>query len=195
MVSSKFFGGLALAAALVMLPNAVEAGHHHRHGSYGSCGSSGGSYGSYGSSGGSYGSNGSSGGSWGSCGSSGGSYGSYGSSGGTAATTSASYSRPEASPTAVAAAAPDLRVHLSLTVPAEAAVYLNNQRMTMTGTLRRFVTPELTAGKQYRYPIRVEMVRGGITYAANAEPRVQAGQEVVLSFAPTDQAQLNVAKF
>ena len=62
MVQLKWFGGLALAAALVMGANNAEAGHHHHHhssGSYGSCGSSGGSYGS-----------------WGSCGSSGGSWGS-----------------------------------------------------------------------------------------------------------------------
>jgi uncharacterized protein (TIGR03000 family) len=181
MVPLKWFGGLALAAALVMGASDAEAGHHHHSwGSYGSCGSSGGSYGSWGSCGSSGGSWGSSGGSWGSSGSSGssGSYGSYGSSGSSGgAPAMTSYS--ESPSTAVAQSD---RAHLTLSVPGDAVVYLSNQRMTLEGTVREFVVPGLKAGLQYRYPVRVDVVREGRTYSASSEQQLQAGQQLNLAF-------------
>jgi uncharacterized protein (TIGR03000 family) len=200
MIKSRWFCGLALSAALALATNQAVARHYHSHGSYGSCGSSGGSYGSYGSSGGSHGSHGSHGssggsygssggshgssggshgssggssGSHGSSGSSGGSYASYGSSGGTM-TTSVD------SPTMTATA--DARGHLTLTVPADAIVYLCDQPMTITGPVREYVIAGLTAGHEYRYPVRVEVTRGGQLYRATAEPRIQAGQQLSLAF-------------
>jgi uncharacterized protein (TIGR03000 family) len=172
-------------------------------GSWGSHGSSGGSWGSHGSSGGSWGSHGSSGGSWGSYGSSGsygwhgsygssgssGSYGSYGSSG------SSGYyggggvvigaASTDASGTALASATPATpsdRAQLVLNVPADAVVYLSNQRMTLEGTVREFTVPGLTSGQQYRYPVRVDVVRDGRTYTANSDQEIQAGQRLNLVF-------------
>ncbi|HEV7998776.1 MAG TPA: TIGR03000 domain-containing protein [Planctomycetaceae bacterium] len=196
MIKSRWFCGLALSAAMAFATNQAVA-RHHSHGSYGSCGSSGGSYGSYGSSGGSsggsygshgshgshgssggsHGSHGSSGGSWGShgsSGSSGGSYGSYGSSGGGMMTTSVD------APTMTVSS--DVRGHLTVTVPADAVVYLCDQPMTITGSVREYVIPGLTPGKDYRYPVRVEVTRSGQLYRATAEPRIQAGQQLSLAF-------------
>jgi uncharacterized protein (TIGR03000 family) len=205
MIKSRWFCGLALSAALALATNQAVA-RHHSHGSYGSCGSSGGSYGSYGSSGGSYGAHGSSGGSYGShgssggsygshgssgsswgshgsSGSSGGSYGSYGSSGGTVMTTSVE------SPTM--AVSTDVRGHLTVTVPADAIVYLCDQPMTITGPVREYAIPGLTPGHEYHYPVRVEVTRAGQLYRATAEPRIQAGQQLSLAFsdaAPKSQS-------
>jgi uncharacterized protein (TIGR03000 family) len=199
MVQSKCFFGLALASALVLVGNtSANAWHYHSHGSYGSCGSSGGSYGSHGSSGGffshgssggffSHGSHGSSGGffSHGSSGSSGssgtyGSYGSSGSSGGVVSTASADVSTS----TAVATAAPENadRAQLVLNVPADAVVYLSNQRMTLEGTVREFTVPGLTAGMEYRYPVRVDLVVDGKTLTANSDQQLQGGQKLNLVF-------------
>ena len=127
--------------------------HGSSGGSGGSHGSSGGSWGSYGSGGGSggswgsYGSGGGSGGSWGSYGSgggSGGSWGSYGSGGG-----SGGYH--VVSNVGVAGVAAERRVaYMNVNVPADAKVYLQDQRMTLTGARRRFVTPEIEDGKEAR---------------------------------------------
>lgn len=204
MVQLKFFGGLALVTALVLVGN-TDARAWHSHGSYGSCGSSGGSYGSCGSSGGSYGSwgshgssggffshgssggfyrHGSSGGffSHGSSGSSGsyGSYGSSGSSGGVVGMASAEASTS----TAVATTAPESvdRAQLVLNVPTDAIVYLSNQRMTLDGSVREFTIPGLKAGLEYPYPVRVDVVRDGKTLTASADQQVRAGQRLNLVF-------------
>lgn len=202
MVQLKFFVGLTMASALVLVGNtSAHAWHYHSHGSYGSCGSSGGSYGSHGSSGGffshgssggffSHGSNGSSGGffSHGSNGSSGssGSYGSYGSSGSsggvvTTATADASMS------TAVATTAPVVsdRAQLVLNVPADAVVYLSNQRMTLEGTVREFTIPGLQSGTEYAYPVRIDLVQDGKTLSASGNQQIQAGQRLNLVFNQT----------
>jgi uncharacterized protein (TIGR03000 family) len=202
MVQLKWFGGMALATALVLAANYAQAGHHHSCGSYGSCGSSGGSYGSSGSSGGSYGSYGSSGGGYhhhhhhhshGSSGSSGsyGSYGSSGSSGYSGSSGSSGSSGGEAvtysatAPTNTVVAEVTDQARLTLNVPSDAVVYLSNQRMTMEGTVREFVIPGLKSGMQYRYPVRVDVVLEGRPYTASVDQQVQAGQKVNLVFNQT----------
>jgi uncharacterized protein (TIGR03000 family) len=202
MVQLKLFCGLALAAALVLVGNtSAHAWHYHSHGSYGSCGSSGGSYGSWGShgsSGGSY-SHGSSGGFFGHHGSSGGffshgssgssgssgNYGSYGSSGSSGGVVGAASAEMPTSTAVVAVPVSADRAQLILNVPADAVVYLSNQRMTLEGTTREFTVPGLTAGMEYRYPVRVEVVRDGQTLTANADQQLQAGQRLNLAFNQT----------
>lgn len=137
------------------------------HGSSGSYGSSGGSYGSYGSGGGSYGSYGSYGSGGGSWGSYGGSYGSYGSAGGYYVTASNVTSAPA-----------DTRVaQLIVNVPQDANVYLQDQRMTLTGARRRYVSPALDA-TPHVYTVKVEVVRDGRTLTKTTKAQVRAGQEV-----------------
>jgi uncharacterized protein (TIGR03000 family) len=213
-MTTKWFSGLIFVTVLGMSVNQAFAGHHHHHGgSYGSYGSSGGSYGSYGSNGGSYGSSGgsygssggswgysgdcysSSGGSWGSYGSNGSSGGSYGSYGGGGVAYS-DYAYTSAAPTtAVVAAADTTQGHLSFNVPSEAIVYLVNQRMTLTGTVRNYIIPGLQAGRQYRYPVRVDLVRDGKLYRAAADLQLQAGQQLNLAFNENaGQSQIVVAQ-
>jgi uncharacterized protein (TIGR03000 family) len=210
MIKSRWFCGLALSAVCALATNQAVA-RHHSHGSYGSCGSSGGSYGSYGSSGGSHGSHGShgssggshgssggswgshgsSGGSWGShgsCGSSGGSYGSYGSNGGAMTMAAPATDAP------MMAATSDDRGHLTLTVPADAIVFLCDQPMTLTGSVRAYAIPGLTPGQDYRYPVRVEVTRAGQLYRATAEPTVRSGQQMSLAFNEAVQSQAVASK-
>jgi len=203
MFKSRWFCGLALSAGMVLATHQAVAHHHHSHGSYGSCGSSGGSYGSsggsHGSSGGSHGSHGGSWGSHGSSGSSGGSYGSYGSTGGTVMTTSTDSSAVVSTSTvstnsvstnsvstfaepAPMTASSDANGHLTLTVPEDSIVYLCNQPMTISGPVREYVIPGLKPGHEYRYPVRVEVTRAGQLYRATAEPRIQSGQQLALAF-------------
>jgi uncharacterized protein (TIGR03000 family) len=74
------------------------------------------------------------------------------------------------------------RAVLTLNVPADAVVYMSNQRMTLDGTSREYIVPGLQAGKQYRYPVRVDVVRDGKLYSASSEQRIQAGQQLSLAF-------------
>ncbi len=133
------------------------------------------SHGSSGGSSGSYGSGGGSGGSWGSYGSgggSGGSWGSYGSGGG-----SGGYH--VVSNVGVAGVAAERRVgYMNVNVPADAKVYLQDQRMTLAGARRRFVTPEITDGKELVYNLKVEIERDGRTVSKTTQAVVKAGQEV-----------------
>ena len=83
------------------------------------------------------------------------------------------------------------RARLILNVPADAVVYMGDQRMTLTGTSREYLVPGLESGKQYRYAVRVEVVRDGTVYRADSVQQIQAGQRLDLVFSPgPDQPQL-----
>jgi uncharacterized protein (TIGR03000 family) len=144
----------------------------------GSWGSSGGDY-SYGSGGGSYGYGGGGyGSSGGSYGYGGGGYGSYGSGGGYYTASNTGYATPS----------PQVHVaYLNVKVPAEAKVYLQGQQMTLTGTERRFVTPELAEGKQHSYTVKVEVVRDGRTFSKSTSATVRPGQEVEIAVSFDEQ--------
>jgi uncharacterized protein (TIGR03000 family) len=78
-----------------------------------------------------------------------------------------------------AGAAPVMSVaYLNVNVPADARVYLQDQRMTLTGELRRFVTPALRAGEQRTYTMRVEVDRNGQTISRTTQVAYTAGQQV-----------------
>jgi uncharacterized protein (TIGR03000 family) len=79
----------------------------------------------------------------------------------------------------------DVRGHLTVTVPADAVVYLCDQPMTITGPVREYVISGLKPGHEYRYPVRVEVTRAGQLYRASVEPRIQSGQQLSLVFSDT----------
>ncbi len=173
-----------------------------RRGSHGSSGgyyhSSGGS--AYGSSGGAYGSSG--GYSHGSYGSSGGySHGSYGSSGGVIIHQAPAVIRrrpPIASPPAKAPTPPqkapapqapkpapkkkENQARMTIQVPADAIVSLNNQQMKLTGQRRKFISPVLPSDNAYTYSIQVEVVRDGKLVTIQRNQIVRAGGNYELTF-------------
>lgn len=197
--------GVAEQAAAGLFSRGSRGGSHGSSG--GSYGSSGGSWGSRGSSGGSHGSSGgswgSSGGSWGSAGGSwgrsggsrggaggswGGAGGSWGSAGGSWGSAGGSWGNPGGypgvvyAPALVAPAATDTLVAaLDVRVPADAVVYLQGQRMTMTGARRRFITPEIVDGQPHVYTMQVVAQRNGQPVSRSTEVTVRAGQEVEVS--------------
>jgi uncharacterized protein (TIGR03000 family) len=168
----------------------------------GSWGSSGGSWGSHGSSGGwYYGSYGSSGGSWGS---SGGSWGSHGSSGGyyqSVPAAPAPAPAPSATPAPPAPAPPapadaggqsagyhptygPIRssAYLTVTVPADAKVFVNDRPTTSTGTDREYVSHDLQPGARYNYAVRAEFERDGKMVSETQSIQLIAGQTATLDF-------------
>lgn len=190
---------VAAIAAGVLMPSDAFARKHKSgsNGSLGSSGSSGGSYHSHGSSGGG-GSNGgshaSSGGHYGSNGTSGGAYSSLGSSGSSGAghTTPAAPAAPVApmAPEQTQAAVQRPSAILVMNVPESSVIYLMGQRMTLTGTTRRFRIPLKANGKEYGYQIRVETARDGQTLTAESTPKIRSGHQLELKVVETDQKEL-----
>jgi uncharacterized protein (TIGR03000 family) len=170
--------------------------HHGSNGSSGgSNGSNGGSHGSmfdmfhHSSHGSSGGSNGTSGGS---NGSSGGYYTASNNSAPAAGYYTASFtSRPAAGDSvASGSVVPTVSLetstgvaYLNINVPEDAKVYLQGQLMTVSGTQRRFVTPEIQAGTQLVYTVKLEVVRNGQTISKTTQAVVGAGQEIAVSVA------------
>lgn len=182
--------------------------HHRRwHHSSGGCsgGSSGGSSGGWSSSGGSYGGAVAAGwgygggtGSYGSWGSSGG--GSYGSGGGSYGSGSypgghevQSVPMEEGAPVDAAPAPPangDMTYNLdhnsmmlSVTVPADAKVFVNDRLTSSTGSVRRFVSRGLDPNATYTYEVRAEVTRNGKTETDTKTIKVGGGQVADLAFA------------
>jgi len=71
--------------------------------------------------------------------------------------------------------------YLNISVPEDAKVYLQDQLMTLGGTQRRFVTPQIQAGNQHLYTVKVEVVRNGQTLSKTTQAAVTAGQEIAVS--------------
>lgn len=177
--------------------------HHRRwHHSSGGCsgGSSGGSSGGWASSGGSYGGSWGGGGgtgSYGSWGSGGG--GSYGSGGGSYGYGSGGYEvqsvpMDESAPTPPAdAPAPPAEgdmtnldkssMMLSVSVPEDAKVFVNNRLTSSTGTVRRFISRGLDPNATYTYEVRAEVIRNGQTETDTKTIKVGGGQVADLAFA------------
>jgi uncharacterized protein (TIGR03000 family) len=156
---------------------AARAWSHSSGGSYGS------SYSSYGSSGGS------SGGSYG--GSYGGGYGVPYQYGTPVESAPMEYGAPtEAAPmtppdTAPAASLDRETGGMTVSVPANAKVFVNGKPTTSTGALREYISRGLEPGYQYNYEVRVEVVRDGKTVADTKTVALRAGrlEHVAFNFA------------
>ncbi|MFM7058955.1 MAG: TIGR03000 domain-containing protein [Planctomycetota bacterium] len=199
MISFKMFAkGACLAAVLAFGANNAEAKKYKHYGSSGSSSSHGssGSSSSHGSSGSSssHGSSGSSS-SHGSSGSSS-SHGSSGSSSshgksGSSSSHGSSGSSSSHGSSGSSSSHGHVIIHTPVTttsarvqpatllvkVPADATVYLMDQKMTLTGTERQYSIPVRQAGVDFTYNIRVEVVRDGKTLVSRSEQKVRAGQQ------------------
>ena len=63
-------------------------------------------------------------------------------------------------------------------VPENATVYLQDQKMSLTGKERRFLSPKLAASRKYVYTVKVEVEKDGKTMTKTTKAKVQAGQTV-----------------
>ena len=67
-----------------------------------------------------------------------------------------------------------------VTLPADAKLMIDNHATTSTAATRKFVSPELTAGQDYSYTLKAELVRDGQTLTAFEKVVVRAGAEVTI---------------
>jgi uncharacterized protein (TIGR03000 family) len=75
---------------------------------------------------------------------------------------------------------PKQAAYVQLFVPANARVEIDGARTSSTGDSRRFVTPPLTPGGEYRYSVKITWIIQGLVHSLTREVRVRPGQETVL---------------
>lgn len=88
-------------------------------------------------------------------------------------------------PTSAPGEAAQVTVHL----PADARLYIDNTLCPLTSTTRTFRTPALEQGRQYFYTLRVEVNRDGQTVTDNRRVVVAAGRNVEVNFNAVSTAQ------
>lgn len=83
---------------------------------------------------------------------------------------------------------PDLRAHLIVLVPADAELRFNGMEVTgEEGTVRKFVSPPLTAGRRYVYNVQAQWRKEGQIVTATRKVHVKAGAHIELDFSKSDE--------
>jgi uncharacterized protein (TIGR03000 family) len=76
---------------------------------------------------------------------------------------------------------------LSVKVPADAKVFVNDRPNTSTGIDREYISRELQPSASYSYNIRAEFVRDGKPVTEEKSVRLTAGQTASLNFADGEE--------
>jgi uncharacterized protein (TIGR03000 family) len=71
---------------------------------------------------------------------------------------------------------------LSVKVPADAKVFVNDRATTSTGADREYISRDLMAGARYNYDVRAEFVRDGQTVSEYKTVQLTAGQSTNVDF-------------
>ncbi len=74
------------------------------------------------------------------------------------------------------------RARLTIDVPADARLFLNDQPTQSTAAVRTFLTPPLAVGDTYYYVVRVEMQRDGRTVSESKRVLLHPGEQVYTRF-------------
>ena len=78
---------------------------------------------------------------------------------------------------------PDLKAHLIVLVPADAELWFNGTKVTgEEGTVRKFASPPLTAGRRYIYDVRAQWRKEGQSVTVTREVHVRAGAHINVDF-------------
>lgn len=81
---------------------------------------------------------------------------------------------------------------LTVKVPADAKVFVNDRATSSTGEDREYISRDLQPGAQYSYKVRAEFVRDGKPVTEEKSVQLTAGQSSALSF--TGEQQVQTAK-
>jgi uncharacterized protein (TIGR03000 family) len=71
---------------------------------------------------------------------------------------------------------------LTVSVPEDAKIYVNNYLTTTPGTVREYISRNLNIGEKYAYEIRAEVVRDGKVITETKKIDLQAGAANELAF-------------
>jgi uncharacterized protein (TIGR03000 family) len=78
---------------------------------------------------------------------------------------------------------PTARATVIVRLPVDARLFADGRQLTLTGTERKFVSPELPGGQEFMYRFRVEYERDGETLSVTKKVPVRAGALVTVEFA------------
>lgn len=81
-----------------------------------------------------------------------------------------------------ATAPTDDLAHLTIRVPADAQVWIDNTPTTSTGPVRKFDSPPLTPGTRYNYEIRAQWTENGRAVTQTQQVPVHAGSHAEVDF-------------
>ena len=81
------------------------------------------------------------------------------------------------------------QARLTVHVPEDARLYVDNVPVPLTSAVRSFDTPELQPGQSYYYTLRAEVEREGRTVTDSQRVYVSAGDQVSVNLAPSLTAQ------
>jgi uncharacterized protein (TIGR03000 family) len=76
----------------------------------------------------------------------------------------------------------DTLAHLTVKLPADAQVWVQNTLMTSTGPVRQFISPPLTAGRPFTYEVRAAWNENGHEVTQTQQVGVTAGAYVEVDF-------------
>jgi uncharacterized protein (TIGR03000 family) len=74
------------------------------------------------------------------------------------------------------------RARLVIELPADARLFIDDQPMKATSSIRSFQTPQLQSGATYYYILKVEVVRDSATRSETKRVLIKAGEEVTAMF-------------
>jgi uncharacterized protein (TIGR03000 family) len=98
------------------------------------------------------------------------------------ATTADTIQSADTTPSADTIAPADTRAYLSVDVPADAKVWVNDQLMPQTGTVRQLYSPPLTSGQSYTYEIRAQWFEDDRPMERVRQVQVHAGDRFTVNF-------------
>jgi uncharacterized protein (TIGR03000 family) len=78
--------------------------------------------------------------------------------------------------------APPSPARVTVRLPEDARLYVDNVACNLTTGMRSFETPKLEPGKQYYYTLKAEAVRNGQTQSETRRIIVQAGKQASVDF-------------
>jgi len=81
---------------------------------------------------------------------------------------------------------PATRAQVVVTVPANAKLYADGRPTALTGASRNFLTPELTAGRDFQYTLQIEYTVDGQTQSAAKQVVVRAGHRTTVDLTAAD---------
>lgn len=85
------------------------------------------------------------------------------------------------------AAAPTAPAYLTVSLPADARLLIDDRATNSTSETRSFVTPALETGREYTYTLKAQVVRDGKAVVVSKEVTVKPGQETSVTLTlPTD---------
>src|SRR5205807_10443784 len=74
------------------------------------------------------------------------------------------------------------RAYLRVYVPADARIEIDNAKMQQTGSVRRFYSPPLPAGKRFLYTVKATWMSGTKEIVRKQDVEVMAGREATVVF-------------